>query len=311
MYPNFYYLVKDILGLDLPALKPIQTFGVLVTLAFLAAAFFLTKELKRKESAGLFDYEFNNGNKTIPSDTIPLVTLIAAFTGFVGARIWSSFEHWDALVDNPLNIFNNSYGYAFLGGLITAATTIWIYYLLKKINPFKVADAVAPSLMPAYALGRLGCHLVGDGDWGIINGKPKPLSWIPDWLWGYTYPHNIIKEGNLITSCTWDTYCYELSNPVYPTSFYESIIILILFYILWKLRLRINTVGRITSIYLMMISIERFFIEFIKINKHYEIIGLSLSQAQLTSIGIFIVGLTLYLYAPSLKANNEKCELPL
>jgi phosphatidylglycerol:prolipoprotein diacylglycerol transferase len=160
--------------------------------------------------------------------------------------------------------------------------------------------------MPAYALGRLGCHLVGDGDWGIINGNTKPVSWIPDWLWGYTYPHNIIGEAELIPACTWDNYCYQLSNPVYPTSLYESIIILTLFYILWKLRLRIKMVGRITSIYLMMISIERFFMEFIKINKHYEVIGLSFSQAQLTSIGIFIVGLTLYFYAPSLKANNEK-----
>ena len=58
-------------------------------------------------------------------------------------------------------------------------------------------DIGGPGMMLAYSVGRIGCHMSGDGDWGIININPKPFSWLPDWLWAYTYPNNVAIEGDL------------------------------------------------------------------------------------------------------------------
>jgi prolipoprotein diacylglyceryltransferase len=91
---------------------------------------------------------------------------------------------------------------------------------------------MAPTMMFAYAFGRIGCQISGDGDWGIPNTHPKPFSWMPDWLWAYSYPHNVIGEGKPIAGCD-GPYCNELFPAVYPTPLYEIIACFILFAVLW------------------------------------------------------------------------------
>jgi prolipoprotein diacylglyceryltransferase len=82
------------------------------------------------------------------------------------------------------------------------ATIAIIFYVRKfKIRVIHFADAMAPTMLFAYAAGRIGCHISGDGDWGIVNLNPKPFAWLPDWMWAYQYPHNVVNEGVAIQGC--------------------------------------------------------------------------------------------------------------
>ena len=96
-----------------------------------------------------------------------------------------------------------------------------------------MCDVAAPGLMLSYGIGRIGCHLSGDGDWGIENVLSKPNWFIfPDWMWAYTYPHNVIGEGVHIEGCV-GKHCSELIPPVFPTPFYEAVACFILFFVLF------------------------------------------------------------------------------
>jgi prolipoprotein diacylglyceryltransferase len=154
------------------------------------------------------------------------------------------------------------------------------------------ADAVAPALTAGYGFGRIGCQLSGDGDWGIDNLAPKPdwMSFLPDWMWAYRYPHNVLKEGVPMEGCHFD-YCRELANPVFPTPFYEVVMMSIIFAILWSLRSRIKTVGMMFFIYLGLIAVERFIIEKIRVNVVHDVLGFQLTQAEIISICLFLISL--------------------
>ena len=131
----------------------------------------------------------------------------------------------------------------------------------------------------------------GDGDWGIQNTNIKPnfLEFIPDWLWAYNYPNNVIRSGVKIQDCTdpLGVYCYQLPYNVYPTAIYESIICIILFIILWNLRKKIEISGILFSIYLIFNGIERFLIEKIRVNNK---IYYGYTQAEIISFMLIIIG---------------------
>ena len=137
---------------------------------------------------------------------------------------------------------------------------------------------------------------LGDGDWGIDNLAPKPewMSFLPDWMWSFTFPHNVINAGVQIEGCT-GKYCMELANPVWPTAFYETIMSLAIFGILWTIRRHIKVPGALFFIYLAFNGMERFFIEKIRINTEYDILG-GITQAEIISFSLIltaIIGLTL------------------
>ncbi|MBL0155294.1 MAG: prolipoprotein diacylglyceryl transferase [Chitinophagaceae bacterium] len=95
-----------------------------------------------------------------------------------------------------LHIFSQRADF-FYGGRICAALAIWWYAKRHKIGFWHLNDALAPTIMLAYSLGRIGCQVSGDGDWGIENPRPNPYSWLPDWVWSYNYPHNVNEVGVL------------------------------------------------------------------------------------------------------------------
>ena len=152
--------------------------------------------------------------------------------------------------------------------------------------------------MLAYGIGRIGCQMSGDGDWGIVNLAPKPdwMGFLPDWMWSYTFPHNVINAGIPIDGCVGNV-CYQLANPVWPTAFYEVVMSLILFGILWFLRKKINIPGMLFFIYFIFNGIERFFIEKVRVNTEYNILG-GITQAEIISFLLIITGFLgcLYLY---------------
>jgi prolipoprotein diacylglyceryltransferase len=167
-----------------------------------------------------------------------------------------------------------------------------LYCKSKKIKLVHLYDAMATTMMLAYGLGRVGCQVAGDGDWGIPNTHPKPFGWLPDWMWAYQYPHNVVGEGVPIPGCT-GQFCNQLPVPVYPTPFYEIVACLILFGILWMIRKKVKVPGRLFGIYLVLNGLERFFIEKIRVNTKYEFLPFQPTQAELISTLLVIAGLVL------------------
>ena len=220
------------------------------------------------------------------------IMLWCACIGFIGAIIFPKLEFIGQMFTNPIQYFTTLSGMAFYGGLIFGAG-IFLYKTKKMGIPFLVAaDIGSPGMILAYAVGRMGCHLSGDGDWGMVNLTPKPhwLSWLPDWIWSFDFPHNVIHQGKYIEGCG-DGFCSVLTQPVYPTSFYESIICLGIFATLWLCRSRIKINGQMFFIFLLCNGIERFFMEFIKINIRYCTLNICLTQAQIIALALCVAGI--------------------
>ncbi len=248
MYPNLYYILKDMFGISVPGLSFLNTFGLMVALGFAAGGWILSTELKRKERDGLFQpveeqievgkpagfFElFINGlsgfifgykiigifitkapeinpqefifsadgsipgglilasllvfikwreknkqklkqpeKRTIriwPHDRVGDIIVLGLVFGIFGAKLFDNLEHWNDFIQHPIQSIFSPSGLAFYGGLILATAAILIFAKRKKIALQHLVDAAAPALMISYAIGRLGCQLAGDGDWGIYN----------------------------------------------------------------------------------------------------------------------------------------------
>jgi prolipoprotein diacylglyceryl transferase len=230
-----------------------------------------------------------------PQDRVGEITIIALVFGLLGAKLFDIFENWADFLKHPADYIFSAKGLTFYGGLICAALAIWWYAKKHKIGFWHLNDALAPTMMIAYSIGRIGCHVAGDGDWGIENPNPKPFSWLPDWAWSYTYPHNVNEVGVPIPGCTEAKFCNELPAGVYPTAFYEVVICFILFLVLWSLRKKLKIPGLMTALYLMFNGLERFFIEKIRVNTRMNFFGLHPTQAEVISTFLFIAGLVLWI----------------
>ena len=233
-----------------------------------------------------------------PYELVGNITLIAAISGIIGAKIFHNLENIDDFLADPMGQLLSFSGLTFYGGLICGAISVIIYCRKYKINIIHLMDSAAPALMISYAIGRIGCQMSGDGDWGIVNLAPKPewLGMFPDWIWSYNFPNNVINAGVYIEGCT-GRFCSVLPQPVWPTSLYETIMCLMLFSFLWFLRKKINIPGVIFSIYLILNGTERFFIEKIRVNTEYNFLG-GITQAEIISFCLIITGLILsYLFS--------------
>ena len=138
----------------------------------------------------------------------------------------------------------------------------------------------------------------------VQHASVKPFLDLPNWLFAYSYPHNVNNEGIPLFGCTWDNYCNHLPLPVFPTPIYEIVSCLILFFILWSIRKKIKTPGRMFAVYLMLNGIERFLIEHIRVNTQYHFLGLNPTQAEIISVGLMISGVVLYWIAPKLRVSK-------
>lgn len=220
-------------------------------------------------------------------------TMAAAIGGLLGAKMFHMFEYWNDFVADPIGMFFSGSGLTMYGGLIVGAIAVLWYGKKNNVPPLQLCDANAPGLMLAYGTGRLGCQLAGDGDWGIVNHLPKPsyLNFLPDWIWSYRYPNNVINDGIPIEGCT-GQHCYQLAEGVFPTPLYESITCILLFFLLWSMRKKISTPGIMFSWYLLFNGIERFLVELIRINAKYHVAGIDFSQGQLISLLLIVAGIS-------------------
>jgi len=217
------------------------------------------------------------------------VTLTAALWGLIGAKLFHWLENPDeflSFIKNPSGdgVFS---GLTMYGGLIMAGFMVIRYFRQHGIPAWHGADAAAPGVMLAYGIGRIGCQVSGDGDWGIVNNMPAP-SWMPSWLWSYTYPNNVNGVGVPYTGTPcFEGYCTVLPEPVYPTPLYETIVCVSFFFLLWALRKRISTGGVIFFAFLLLNGIERFLIEKIRVN--VEFAG-TWTQAEVIALILILVG---------------------
>jgi len=275
-----------------------------------------------------------------PHDRVGDIVIFAALFGFLGAKIFHNLENWNEFWKSPIEALLSFSGLTFYGGLICATLAIWYYARKHKIGFRHLCDSAATALMIGYAIGRIGCQVSGDGDWGILNSayvtntqsevvsatpdqfkatvqsnhsfyqkefqiddlnkiphaSVKAPSWLPTWMFAYHYPHNVINSGVPISGCTDNQYCRQLPIPVFPTPFYETIMGLILFTFLWLIRKRFTVPGTLFAVYLIVNGVERFFIEKIRVNTTYDVMGFRPTQAELISASLVIVGTGLYIY---------------
>ena len=243
-----------------------------------------------------------------PYQIMGTLLMWAALWGFLGAKIFHNLEYWDDFVQDPIGGLLSFSGLTFYGGLILGGAAV-IYHSNKYgIKWIHMIDIAGPGMMLAYAVGRIGCQLSGDGDWGIENIAPKPswLSWAPDWVWAFKYPHNVVNNGVPIPGCE-GSFCNELPLPVFPTPFYEVMMGLFFFALLWGFRKKIKIPGMMWSLYLIFNGLERFLIESIRVNSEYHAFGLAFTQAEMISSILILLGIFGIFWS---QKNSHKYSIP-
>lgn len=376
MYPTLYDLILDLTGISIPPFRLVQSFGLMVALAFLAASQDLKSELKRKEKQGLLqavrkkitvggkstllqkitsgiigfllgykflaivldfdtvvlnpqafilstegnllggvivaaisvgiriweDRKLNHEPKEVevlvhPYQQVGTITILAAVFGIGGAKIFHNLENLDELMADPVGALISFSGLSFLGGLICATAAILWFARKNNIKMLHLADSALPGLMLAYGIGRMGCQIAGDGDWGVPNDAPKPdwLSWLPDWAWAYNYPNNVLGI-DLKTDFAQMGYV-SLTGYAWPTPIYETTMALLIFGFFWFMRTRWTTPGMVAAWYLILAGIERLAIEQIRINNEYPIFG-GVTQAEIISTVMIVIGIVFLFIMP-------------
>jgi phosphatidylglycerol:prolipoprotein diacylglycerol transferase len=260
----FPYLsdVLRAIGLNLPL--PIPMFGLLVGIAFFTGKWLAGLEARRLAP-------------TLPPDLMSNVCIYGFIAGLFGARLFHLLEYPHEFLLHPAGMLFSRSGFTIFGGLIVG-TLVAAWYARRHGAPLALMlDAGAPGLMLAYAIGRIGCQISGDGDWGIPVSGPAP-AWLPDWLWAQTYTGNIARV--------------DIPPPgVYPTPVYETLMSLAAFGILWGLRRRAPAPGWLFGVYLLLAGIERFAIELIRVNSTYTLFGLQVTQAQIIASACIVSGI--------------------
>lgn len=292
---NYQFLVNDPQGFIL-SWEGNLLGGILV------AALFVYSKYKEKEKTKLPEPKWVE--KTIfPHQLVGNMIMIAAISGIIGAKIFANLENWDDFVNDPLGQIFSFSGLTFYGGLILGTLSVGYYAKKNNIKLEHLVDVFAPVLILAYGIGRMGCHFSGDGDWGIVNTASKPdwMSFLPDWMWSYNYPNNVINAGELIPGCE-GNFCHQLAENVYPTPFYEIIMAGLIFVFLWNIRKKIKIAGVLFCIYLILNGIERFLIEKIRIN--HDMIG-EQTQAEIISFSLILIGIVGIYFLNKRKGNSS------
>jgi phosphatidylglycerol:prolipoprotein diacylglycerol transferase len=248
---------------------PIPTFGIVVVIAIVVATAVARSAVQGHESLG----KLPPHSAEITAD----LALVSAVAGIVGARAFHVLDHADQFMADPLAMILTRSGFSIYGGLCFGILAGVMFVRRHSVPVIPMLDATAPAMMLGYAIGRLGCQIAGDGDWGIAADMALKPGWLPDWFWAQTY------EGNIAG--------VVIEPPgVYPTPIYESLMALAIFFVLWALRSHENRSGYLFSMYLLLSGFERILIEKIRVNARYDVIGLHVTQAEAISLLVVVAG---------------------
>lgn len=260
-YPTLADLLRGLFGIDL--WLPMPTFGLMVGIAFFVGLKICGREAQR-----------------LGQD--PEVMLNACvwgfFSGLVGARLFHILEYPREFLENPMSMLLSRSGFTIFGGLIVGLLVSLLYCRSKRASIPVMLDAGAPGLMLAYAIGRIGCQISGDGDWGIAADMTAKPDWLPTWLWAQTYTGNVAG--------------ITIAPPgVYPTPLYEVAMSGAAFAVLWLVRKHAHQAGWLFAVYVLLVGVERLLIEFIRVNTTYDLFGFAVTQAQIISVLCIAAGI--------------------
>jgi phosphatidylglycerol:prolipoprotein diacylglycerol transferase len=230
---------------------PIRSFGLMVALALFAGAVRLAMSFKR------YGLDARLAERYVTA---------AGVSGLLGARLWYLGENWNEVKYDLVGAIFSSAGFTFYGGFIIAA--IVVLYLARRdgTDIGKFCDSLGPCLALGYAVGRLGCQLSGDGDYGIATSG----------FWGMSYATGIVPTPPGVL--------------VYPTPLFESTISLVVLWILSRVEVTPAALsGRFQrfGLYLVLISLERLCVEGFRVN---PVVALGMSEAQIIAIALITLG---------------------
>ncbi len=262
--------------------EPVTSFGVMLFLAFLAAGYLLRA---RMSETGIH-----------PDRAWDLV-FAAVIGGIVGAKLYYVFLNFPSLIENPRFLFARG-GLVWYGGFLGG--TVAVLYQMKRLHlPVRqTLDLTAPAMAMAYAVGRLGCFLVGDD-----YGRPT-ASWV-----GIRFPEgsppssvdNLARFGIEVDPALVETYGQIV--PVHPTQLYEIAMALVIFAIVWRLRHSKHPPGWVFGLWLALASAARFLVEFVRA-KDDRFLG-NLTIAQVISLLLIAAAVTAMVRLASRKGGSR------
>jgi len=241
----------------------IPTFGLMVATALLISAYVLQADFNRRR-AQLEHLPGYRGQR----DEGFLIIGVAGIAGLAGARLYHVLESPSEFFADPWNLLFSRFGFAWFGGFLGGLITLIIMARRLKIPLLLFLDMCSPAACVGYAIGRIGCLLSGDGDYGIPTSLP----------WGMSFPNGVVPT----------------TERVHPTPLYEFFIWLAIAAFLWHMGTKSlrgpKARGEIFCNYLILTGIARFLIEFIRINPRSF---LGMSNAQAASLLSILVGAVL------------------
>lgn len=267
MYPNLFDIPNWV-----PFLggQPITSFGVFMLFAFLTAGYVLRAELRRigEDPEKSWDFVF-----------------MAVVGGIVGAKGYYILLNYPRLVNDPGGLIFSRGGLVWYGGFLLATALVIREIKKQKLEVPQMADLMAPALALAYAVGRIGCFLVGD-DWGrptdsvfgirFPQGTPATTVQNIEQMFGITVDPDLVEQ-------------YGQVVPVHPTQLYEVGLSTLIFFALWRIRDHGHAKGWLFMLWLALAGMERFLVEFLRA-KDDRFFGV-LTLAQIISLGIVAIGL--------------------
>ena len=223
----------------------LKTFGLAFALAFIAAGVLAARRLRELE---------------LPVDWAYEIVFAALAGGFIGARVDYLVQNWDSASDDLAGAVFSGAGLVWLGGVVGGAIAVLAWGWWRGFVGLGLLDFCAPLLALGYTVGRIGCQVSGDGDYGDSSGLP----------WAMAYP-----DGTEPTDVE-----------VHPTPIYESIAVGLITLVLWRLRDRLRP-GLLFALWLLLTGLERLLVEFIRRN---DVVAIGLTWPQLVSVAMMAAG---------------------
>jgi len=220
----------------------IPTFGLMVAAAMLAAYFVLRADLERR------------GIAAENPDLAEKLVAVPSLAGIVGAKLYHVLETPRELLADPVGLLFSQFGFAWFGGLIAGLLAfLWLAHS-RRIAILEMLDAGSPAAALGYGIGRIGCLLSGDGDYGIPTSLP----------WGMSFPNGLVPT----------------IERVHPTPIYELLAACVIAWWLWRAGMPEKQArrGYVFAQYLVLTGVARFLVEFIRINPR-SFFGLTNAQA--------------------------------
>lgn len=237
----------------------LKTFGIAFALGFVAAGLIAARRLEELD---------------LPIDWAYEIVFAALAGGFIGARVDYILQNWDSASDDLIGAAFSGAGLVWLGGVVGGAVAVLLWGWWRGFFGLALLDFAAPLIAIGYAIGRVGCQLSGDGDYGDASSLP----------WAMAYP-----EGTEPTT-----------TEVHPTPIYESLAMGLIAFALWRLRDRLRP-GLVFALWLVLSALERLLVEFIRRN---DVVALGLTQAQLVSVVMVAAGVVWLVRARPVSAGQ-------